>query len=783
MDKRPGIESLLSPFHVLDLTDEKGYYFCAKILGDLGAEVIRLEKPGTKRDFWWWAYNHKKKLVYLDIEREQDKLLQLVREADLLVESFPPGYLDSLGLGYATLGKVNPSLIMTSLTPFGQTGPYKDLRASDLEIMAMSGALCVIGDLDRSPVRISFPQSHLMTSAEAAVGTLIALCQRELTGAGQQVDVSAQESVHVIVSSGINRWKYDAPKSRPRRIVRYHGTLPGIRLVGGQPKYHPGDPMLWDCKDGQACFVVHPGSRGAHNNGTLVKYMEAEGDLPDIVRNLRWENFDQLKIDPEDLGQVWDAFARFFARHTRQELYQISLKERLELFPGNTVKDLFTEEQLEYREFWQDGQIPDLDKTVKFPGPFAQILFPPAGSQTQTGLKEDGRRHVSPFDGVKVLDFSWRVTGPVITQWLSIYGAEIIKVESSSHLDLGRGNNSYGFLDRNSGKKSITLDLKHPRGREIACQLVRWADIVVENFTPGTLQRLGFGYDELVKINPRIVMLSASMLGANGPHASQPGLGHELTALVGFNDLTGWPDRPPVSAGGAYTDFIACRIAGATLFAAMNYQRRTGRGCYIDLSQFEASLHFLAPLILEYQATGNLLSRMGNRSLTDCPHGVFPCQGEERWCAISVSTDSEWRALCKALGKPEWVQDARFTTFEQRKQNEDELEKYLAEWTAQLPPEEVMACLQHAGVKAGMLEEWADLYNDPQLNHRKHFVTINHPHRKEYIFSDSGFRLGKTAAVVRPAPLLGEHNRYICTQILGLSDEEFDTYANSGVFE
>ncbi|MBI4295870.1 MAG: CoA transferase [Chloroflexi bacterium] len=780
MASKSAMESLLSSFNVLDLTTEKGCYFCSKILGDLGASVIRIEKPGVERDYWWLAYNDRKKLVYLDIGKEKDKLFQFAKEADFLVESFPPGYLDSLGLGYSVLKALNPRLIMTSITPFGQTGPYRDLKASDLEIVAMSGVLYGMGDPDRPPVRISFPQAHLLASAEAAVGTMVALCQRELTGEGQQVDVSAQESVNGIISGG----KQAVIGSTNKRIGGFHGSMPGIKLGGGEVKYHhPLNPLIWKCKDGYVAFLMHPGMRGAHSNRSLVKYMEADGTLPDIVRNIEWETLDLGQTSPEDLKRVWDAFANFFARHTRQELYQIALKERIEFFPSNTVKEILVEEQLEARAFWQQQAVPELGKTLRFPGPFARVSVSPLTDKTGVQLKAPPNNHRAPFNGVNVLDFSWVYTGPWITQWLATYGAQVVKVESSSHLDVGRRTGGYSFAAYNSGKKSLTLNLKHPRGKELVGRLVRWADVIVENFTPGTMQKLGLGYDELLKVNPRVVMLSASMFGADGPHAAQPGLGQHLTSLAGFDNLTGWPDRSPVSPNGAYTDRLACRIAAATLFSAIDHQRRTGKGCYIDLSQFEASLHFLTPLILEYQATGKLLSRMGNRSLTDAPHGVFPCLGEDRWCAISVSTDSEWRAFCRILGKPEWLNDSRFATLEARKRNEEELEKLIAERTAKFSSLEVMTRLQEAGVKAAMVADWRDLLEDPQLNHRRHFVPVKHAQLGEYDYSGSGFRLEKANVVISPAPLFGEHNKYVCTQILGMPESEFDTLLNSGVLQ
>ncbi|MBI4296283.1 MAG: CoA transferase [Chloroflexi bacterium] len=784
MDKKSGAQLLLSPLRVLDLTGEKGYYLCSKVLGDLGAEVTRLERPGTKRDFWWWAYNHEKKVVPFDIEKDKDKLLQLVKEADFLIEDFPPGYLDSQGLGYAALRKANPRLIMASLTSFGQTGPYRDLKADDLELMALSGVLYGIGDADRAPVRISFPQSHVLTSAEAAVGVMVALYWREQTGQGQHVDVSAHESVHAVMTGAVSRKKQEVAGSSRMRIGPNHPPVPGIGMAGARPhKYeHPVHPQIWQCKDGSLAFLLHSGMRGAHNNRGVVKHMEADGNVPEIIGNIQWETFDPYQTSPEDMAKIWGAFADFFKRHTRKELYEIAVKERIELFTGSTLGDILTNDQLESRHFWQTLELPEFGKTVKTPGPFAQLFSP---DSTGAGAPQPARqtdRPRLPFEGVKVLDFTWVYTGPWMTQWLAVFGADVIKVESSSHLDTGRRGNPWGFAAWNSGKKSLLLNLKHAKGQALAQRLVKWADVVTENFTPGTLAKLGFGYDELIKMNPRIVMLSASMFGQNGPHALQPGMGQQLTSLAGFNELCGWPDRGPVSAHGPYTDIIACRIAATTLFAALDYQKRTGKGCYIDVSQFEAALHFLTPLLLEYQATGRELQRMGNRSLDCSPHGVFRCQGKDRWVTITVANESEWQAFCQTTGKPEWGKDPRFATFEARKKNEDELEKLISAWTTQTTAEEVMTRLQKAGIKAGLVADWDDLLKDPQLLHRKHFVPVRHSQLGEYDYSDAGFRL-ETAPVVNPAPLFGEHNKYVATQILGCSEEEFEADFKAGVYQ
>jgi len=781
MIKKLGMD-FLSPFRALDLTDEQGY-FCTKILCDLGADVIRVERPDVKRDFWWWAYNSEKKLIHLDVEKEREKVIELAREVDFLVESFPPGTLDRLGLGYSRLKSINPRLIVTSITPFGQTGPYGGYLASDLELMAMSGVMYVLGDPDRPPVRIGFPQAYLIASAEAAVGSLIAHAWREMTGEGQKVDVSAQESLITVIMHAPYFWKWE--QNRQKRTGPYRFGVNGAMFL---------HPMIWKCRDGHISYMLQGGMQGAHSNRGLLKHMELEGDVPDFVREIKWETYELIKTAREELARVWEPFARFFNRHTTREIYQIALKERVQLFPANTARDILEDEQLHARGFWQEQKIPGLDKELKVPGPFARISFPPDGGKVWKGEEEKENQTGLPFEGVKVADFSWVAAAPWITQWLAQYGAEVIKVETNTRPDATRYSGPFKesrrgidrssqFLVFNGSKKSITLNLNHPEGRKVARRLVAWADVVVESFSPGKMKEWGLGYEELQEINPRMIMLSSSMMGATGPYAAQPGLGLQLTSLAGFTYVTGWPDRDPVYIWGAYTDVLASRLGGAVMFAALDHRRRTGQGCYIDVSQFEGSLHFISPLLLEYQATGDLGQRKGNRSPIASPHGVFPCQGEDRWVAISIWNDSEWQTFCETLGKPGWSQDPKFAVFEGRKKNEDELEKHIAAWTIQFTSEEVMNRLQKAGLRSGAVQDCSDLYRDPQIRHRKHFVPVVHPEVGEYDYFCSGFRLEKIPMVVKHAPCMGEHNEYVYKQVMGMGDEEFAAYLHSGVLK
>jgi len=782
MDNKPIMDFLLKPFRVLDITDDKGY-FCAKLLGDLGAEVIRLEKPGTKRDFWWWAYNINKRLVNVDIEKEPERVLELAREADFVIESFPPGHLDHLGLGYTALSEVNPRLIVTSITPFGQTGPYKDFRASDLELMALSGVMNLLGDSDRPPVRLGFPQSYLIASADAAVGTLVAHYYREIYGKGQQVDVSAQESLFDVLMHGPYFLKWQG--INPKRTGGYRLGLSGAMFL---------HPLIWKCREGHIAYMLQGGKLGAYSNRTIASHIDMEGYLPDFIRELDWDNFDLAKTTPDYIAKIWETFARFFNQYTSQELFQLALKERLQLFPVSTINETLEDEQLNARGFWQKQDITELGKKFLFPGAFARFSFPTVLSEARDIEENEVKQTGLPFKGLKIADFSWVGTAPWISKRLAAYGAEVIKVESTTRPDASRVggpykdnqpglNRSAQFLIFNGGKKSITLNLNHPGGRELAKGLVGWADVVFESFSPGTMQKWGLDYDELNKINPQIIMLSASMMGATGPHAAQPGLGMQLTSLAGFTYLTGWPDRDPPFIWGAYTDVLASRLGGAIFLAALDYRRRTGKGCYIDLSQYESSLQFLTPLILEYQATGELRNRMGNRSPAASPHGVFPCQGKDQWCAVSVFTDSEWQAFCRASDMMELAEDPKFATFDKRKMNEDELEKYIADWTVNLPSEEVMARLQKAGVNAGVVQSFSDLECDPQLSHRKHAIRVSHPEIGEYDYYCPGYRLEKVPLRAERVPSIGEHNEYFCRQILGLSDEEFINYLASGALE
>jgi len=400
-----------------------------------------------------------------------------------------------------------------------------------------------------------------------------------------------------------------------------------------------------------------------------------------------------------------------------------------------------------------------------------------------------------PLAGVKVLDFGWALVGSLTSKQLADHGAQVVRVESITRVDLPRTNRMVSmssatnpddkpwFTHLNTSKYSIALNLKCAPAKSVIERLTRWADVVNANMVPGTLSRLGFGYEYMRSIKPDIIMAEGSAYGQTGPLAREWGVDGTGAALSGYLDLTGWPDRGPVGPNVPYGDVVLPFFIAAAIVAALDYKRRTGKGQYIDGSMLDVCVHQITPALLDWEANGHLQTRNGNRIAYATPHGVFPCQGDERWCAIGVFTDEEWEAFCQAIGDPLWTKEPRFASLNSRKENEDALEELVAKWTKKHSAEEVMQILQTAGVAAGVVQTMQDIVgNDPQLKARKFLVPLKHPVIGVFGHPTPPYKLLKTKAQVRTSPSLGEHTEYVCTQLLGMSDEEFIELFRQGIF-
>jgi benzylsuccinate CoA-transferase BbsF subunit len=412
------------------------------------------------------------------------------------------------------------------------------------------------------------------------------------------------------------------------------------------------------------------------------------------------------------------------------------------------------------------------------------------GAQPQSRSSSTG---AAPFSGVKIVDFTWAAAGPITTRHFGDYGATVIKIESNKHPDSLRvgppfvdarpGINRSGFFAQfNPNKLSMTLDMTTEAGRSIARRLIlEWSDVVVDSFTPRVMRNWGLSHNELSKQRPDLVMLSTCMQGQTGPYRDYAGFGDQGAALSGFFMLNGWPDREPATPNGAYTDMATPHFGAVALMAALDYRARTGRGQHIDLSQVECGVHFLAPEILDYTVRGRVPERMANRSLRAAPHGVFPVRGDDAWIAIACETDAQWHALVHAMYTPAWATLAHLQTLQGRLQNQDDLESQISDWTSNQNGKDLQQRLLEAGVPSGVAHPTLDLFDDPQLVHRKHFVPLDHPEMGVWKYDELGFILSDSPSQLRSAaPLLGQHTRQVLQEFLGIEDAEYQALVDSG---
>jgi benzylsuccinate CoA-transferase BbsF subunit len=407
--------------------------------------------------------------------------------------------------------------------------------------------------------------------------------------------------------------------------------------------------------------------------------------------------------------------------------------------------------------------------------------------------------HGQALRGLRVIDFTWVGVGPLLTKYLADFGAEVIRIESRTRPDSLRHappfvegkpgiERSGHFLNLNTSKQHVTLNLNRPQGRELARRLVAEADVVAESFTAHVMENWHLTYEDLRQVKPDLVMVSLSMEGRTGPHREALGFGTVLQAAAGLIYLTGWPDRPPSIPGVAYTDWTTPFFGLVALLAALDHRRRTGRGQYIDVSNLEVGVNCLETAILDYTVNARVQTRAGNEWVVGglpgaAPHGAYRCQGGNRWCTISVSNDQEWHRFCDILGHPPWTRASHFTTTLSRVKHRDELNALVETWTSQYAAETVMARLQQVGIAAGVVQNAADLARDPQLSHRGQSILLDHPEVGLQRYDAPAFHLTASPAQLRPVPMLGQHNAVVFKGLLGLSDAEFAALDGEGVFE
>jgi crotonobetainyl-CoA:carnitine CoA-transferase CaiB-like acyl-CoA transferase len=495
--------------------------------------------------------------------------------------------------------------------------------------------------------------------------------------------------------------------------------------------------------------------------------------------------------------------------------------------PIYDTADVASSEQLATRDFWVE--VGDGDRRRRLPGPYAKVNTdafairrpaPRLGEHTAEvtaewlaapGTAVAGERltlspapgpdvpgdGALPLEGLKVLDLTWVVAGPVIGRALADFGATVVRVESSTRVETARHvppfyggvpdpENSALYITWNCGKLGVTADLSTEHGREVVRRLAEWSDVVLESFSPGQMQRWGLDYATLSAHRPDLIMLSTAIMGQTGPHARLAGYGNTGAALSGFQDIAGWPDRPALGPYGAYTDYLGPRFSLTTLLAALDHRQRTGAGCYIDVSQVEAGVYMQSPEMADYARNGAVVGRIGNSDRVFAPHGVYRCRpeddGTERFVAIAVRTDEQWRELATLMGRADLAADPELGTAPGRRARAADLDPALEAWTAGQRAEDVEQRLQNGGIPAHVSASSRDFCTDPQLAHRGHLIRLPDARHGTATVEGPRYLLSVTPGrVSRTAPVFGQDNEYVLTELLGYSPDEVRDLTDEGV--
>ncbi len=807
----------LDGIRVIALTGERGAY-CAKLLADLGADVFDIEPPSGSEErrlpplmrsdssvsLHFLHFHRGRQSVVLDRETPEgyDTFERLVESADVLIEDESHHSLD-----HEALRAINPGLLHARITGFGASGPRAGWKSSDLVAQAAGSLMYRMGFPEDPPNSMGEGFAHHQTSAHAAAGILLALARRDATGEGGFVDVSLQE--------GIALMQYDV---MPMYVT--HKTL--IKRAGhGQGSSGKRYRRIWECNPGLVRFQLLSQS-SEREWPLLLDWLESHGH-GDSLRDERW-------LDPTartaGLAELEPVFDRFFLTMDARTLMHEAQDRGIMLMAFNSVGELTTDPQLADEGFFRtiplrtpsspllspsfprkresiphDGTtLTDAGPPYRFAGGLREgapapalgegsnpLSPPPSPSFPFPSSSFPRKRESSapPLAGLRICDFTWVIAGPLHTKWLAAYGAEVIKVERfKKGAALNRGNMSpdsvVSFNNLNVGKRSLALDMSFEEARDAIVRLVERSDIVVDNFGPDVLPNWGFTPERLAEINPRIITLSMPALGKTGPHRLYKGLGSYFQARAALDGLIGYPHRDITDVGFAYAD-TTCNAGHAlvALLAALHRRNVTGQGEHIELRQLESTINFLGPALLEYEANGEEPARTGSRSRHLAPQGVYRCDGDDQWCALTVASNEEWAALCRLIGRDAWANDDRFADAPRRMAHHDEIDEAIEAWTAQHGPQDAAEALQAAGIAASPVLHAGQLIDDdPQVASRgfyRRFPDGGVVESAPFILSDAEPYFPSASA-----PDYGEGTRYVLSEVLGLDDTTVAQMFESG---
>ena len=830
----------LEGLRVLDLTRNVAGPYATKLLADYGADVLKLEPPdgdparrygpfpGNVEDpeasglFLHLNTNKRSATVDPATADGAATIRRLAAACDVVIEDYDAGRAAGWGWGWDELSGARDDLVMLSLTPFGQDGPYRDYLGSEITLQALGGPLLLTGHRSREPLKFAGHVAHYSAGATAALAVLLARYRVETGGVGDYIDLAVYEC-----QAGF----------RDRRVV----DLTGAAYAGYAMRRRTGGQL--------PASGIRPAMDGyinLHGFGARLPGFLALIGREDLIT--REELFQAVAYVPDELIEELEAsYAEFLQRTPKLEALRQA--QDLGVLGGAllTVGELLRDPHVRGRDAWDTIDHPRTGP-LEYPGrpfimnasprpsprrapllgehnaaltaPSAWSAQPPrAAPRTPRPLRPaDGGLLRPPLEGIRVASATVVWAGPHSTQLLAEWGAEVINVEPVNRIlpntrgaevaftkeqceeqvragsnlaalypDLDpkddRWNRSANFNSHARNKKSMTADLSAPQGREAFLRLVEVSDVVIENNSPGAFERARLSWDDLREVNPRLVMVRMPAFGLSGPYRDYRSFGTHAEAMVGQTLLRRYTDAEPQLSGDVLSADAMAGVHGAlAAVMGLRHRERTGEGQLIELPLAEGFIPTLGEFILDYVMNGYEASAQGNTHRWHAPHGVYRTRGEDEWIAIDVATDGQFAALCRVLGSPGLAGDPRYTTAASRRERRAELDAVIGELTAARDKEALFHELQAAGVCAAPVRDALEILEDPQLNARNWFREIHMPTVGTHRYPGYLFKIRNTSDEVRlPPPRLGEHNEELYLDLLGYSREEYEALVERGL--
>ncbi len=786
----------LEGIRVIEVGEMVSAPYCARLFADYGADVIKIETPGGGDETRRWGpfpgdeahpeksglfifLNTNKRSVALDLSTGagRDSLARLLRDADLLIENHHPSRWREWGLDLQAISAAHRDLVTVSITPYGRSGPYSEWRGYDLNAFHLSAAgNRYVGRPDQAPLEPATFVADFHGAVAGAAWGMAALLGRDQAGGGQWIDVSCAEVMAAIFTGCQNVGPYVLTGRFERRT--------GVGMSFGAPA------TILPCKDGHVWMV-------ALEPGQWQGLARAMGD-PEWMQ---LETFQDMFSRAQNREAMYPLIREWTLQHGKQEIMDVCQENGCPTTAVYSVTEAAEHPHLRERGYLTEFDHPLMGRVRTLAPPFplaagsaSRAPAPMLGQHTEDVLGESRAPHRSvprsavrlPLEGVRVANFGWVWAGPVAGQTLSMLGAEVYKVESRARLDLTRTLPPFVGEERDpdrsvtnhsmfAGNGSISLNLAKPEGRDLALKLIAISDIVIENFGPGAMAKMGLGYERLREARPNVIYLSMPPAGTTGPLRNVRTYGMTLTSITGLDSMTGYLDGVPIPFENAYADPYNGVLGAYAVMVALRQRERSGEGQHIDYSQLEGIMQMAGPAFMDYFLNGRSATPQENRHplAAGAPHGVFPCSGEDHWISIAVLTEAEWNGLVGAMDAPDWASSPEFESGPDRVKNIEELHRRIADWTAGFDDHALAATLQHHGVAAAPVLNVADLVSDPHYTARRTFVQVEHPLGFKETIYGAYVKTSRTQQRIRPGPAIGQDNEHVLKKLLGLSQRRY----------